>query len=678
MRKNKFDKMLQQQKLNKVEIETTFDFKQHTWSDVANIKASLGKFYNVRFTDIDKYFLTKRSDAARERSAVSKYGNIRKRSYILFNLLAPGYGKLDADCYILTAASIFILDCLSRHSTDLSDLYSLLPDDEALISSLIRNDVKDICYDSRLIASVEYVLRYRYKDFSSNYYDEIGNYRSLVSKMIKPKSKDSAHYSTFLKLLNLIPEDCQNQAVTHFNNCRNIYLDITSSALKSDSDDIKNAVKGINRIVDSYNEAIDTLQKSSQNIHPVQDPFAEASALKSAVFNLKNYLNDYNEKQNKLNEIVVSTAYKYSVPEILPVSYQNPAYNPYELCFALLLLIEQEQDFIWLYGETVQMMYTIGHTLPWGIKILYNQPVDKAHSNYKQDVESTIKKNPKPKNWYQLDYSIEGKFDSFVNLSNLVYFATGFIMPRNTSDFDYMNNYLKCHGIKSNAVCEMLMKCMTLVTDSTNKISALNLKNTSVEDELSTAKEELNALRKELSEKDAEISKIKKDFDGMSKNMKKISSDMHHKTGQITKATEEVNYLKEVLSERDEVIETLLLLNQSADNESSLHENSDQQNTYPFITDKRVVIFGGYDNFEREMRNFIAGNVKFVKRSTTFANELVLNADSVWVQINAIDHPMYYRISSLARKHKIPIRYFKQVGAKQCVNQIISYYNSQN
>ena len=42
--------------------------------------------------------------------------------------------------------------------------------------------------------------------------------------------------------------------------------------------------------------------------------------------------------------------------------------NPYEICFALLWLIESGNDLPWLYGPCVGMMQEVADSLPWGVR----------------------------------------------------------------------------------------------------------------------------------------------------------------------------------------------------------------------------------------------------------------------------------------------------------------------
>ena len=51
--------------------------------------------------------------------------------------------------------------------------------------------------------------------------------------------------------------------------------------------------------------------------------------------------------------------------------------DPYEMCFALLYLIEKDDDLPWLYGAGCGLMGEVIETLPWGI-IEYDEMDDEA------------------------------------------------------------------------------------------------------------------------------------------------------------------------------------------------------------------------------------------------------------------------------------------------------------
>ena len=54
-----------------------------------------------------------------------------------------------------------------------------------------------------------------------------------------------------------------------------------------------------------------------------------------------------------------------------------------------------------------------------------------------------------------------------------------------------------------------------------------------------------------------------------------------------------------------------------------------------------------------------------------YSDDLVKNADIIWIQSNAIKHSFYSKVVNTARKWDIPCRYFQYAGVQKCVQQIM-------
>ena len=71
------------------------------------------------------------------------------------------------------------------------------------------------------------------------------------------------------------------------------------------------------------------------------------------------------------------------------------------------------------------------------------------------------------------------------------------------------------------------------------------------------------------------------------------------------------------------------------------------------------------------MKEFLTGDIRFMDREQSILDENVMrNADVVWIQPNAISHSKYYKIIGQIRKHDIPVRYFLYASARKCAEQV--------
>ena len=90
--------------------------------------------------------------------------------------------------------------------------------------------------------------------------------------------------------------------------------------------------------------------------------------------------------------------------------------------------------------------------------------------------------------------------------------------------------------------------------------------------------------------------------------------------------------------------------------------------TFPYTAQKRAVVFGGHSTWLKAIRPLLP-NVRFVEPSAQPNTGLIMNADVIWIQTNAMSHSDFYKIIDVVRKHKIEIRYFKYASAEKCAEQ---------
>ncbi len=129
--------------------------------------------------------------------------------------------------------------------------------------------------------------------------------------------------------------------------------------------------------------------------------------------------------------------------------------DPYEICAGLLLLCSEDAlralyadvpgatpdkdlDLPWLFGTMEGMLTDVAHHLPWGM------------GRYSEDDIPFFKDSTKPlahPDWYEL--TLEDK----QSLAQVVYQATGAILPRELNDFDRLKSHMGKLGIRGkNAV----------------------------------------------------------------------------------------------------------------------------------------------------------------------------------------------------------------------------------
>lgn len=86
-------------------------------------------------------------------------------------------------------------------------------------------------------------------------------------------------------------------------------------------------------------------------------------------------------------------------------------------------------------------------------------------------------------------------------------------------------------------------------------------------------------------------------------------------------------------------------------------------------TKKKIIAFGGFEKWYNSI-NSLMDEVTFFKSGVLRGIDKIRYADEVWIQTNAISHSYYAKIISVAKKNKIPIRYFTFDSAKKCAEQM--------
>ena len=103
----------------------------------------------------------------------------------------------------------------------------------------------------------------------------------------------------------------------------------------------------------------------------------------------------------------------------------------------------------------------------------------------------------------------------------------------------------------------------------------------------------------------------------------------------------------------------------------------DDQISFPYHTQNRIVAFGGHETWSREMRPKLP-DVRFVDRTMGPNADMIRRADVVWIQTNAISHGYYYKIIDEVRKYDVRVRYFSYASAQKCAEQIVADEKTMN
>jgi len=640
------------------------------------------------------------------------------------NLSFLSYSHLDANSHILFAASIWILDQVMELE-NWREIYRFLPTDESILDEVCVLDVWDTLYDYELISSVEYVLRFR----NPIEYDGSDCDRSLTSDLLARGAKgNDQNRENYDKLIALIPQDAIARAVEHFKEyfwewvdryfaAAELFMDAQTAQDKKIRDDQIT----FNEIVDELRAVIAKAKKlpkqpkakagspllmNSPPISPDQimpsfgnpgrtglsmlglagSTTEHGKALEGALKlsrrldTLFDSIDEGIEKANEINadfkffamrmsrqgRIMQSGQTAFGDIQLKPMEPMKIA-NPYEICFALLYLIEADDDLPWLYGAGCGLMAEVIETLPWGII---------EYDDYDDETSDDMEDAPLPKSivlpdFLARNYRMKGdEFDFPRNLAQIVYEETGCVLPRELQIPSGSVKTLGKYGIRGKDAATVLMLMSTLASARVPS-KALNL--------------------------NGDISFLYDDEDGDDNNPGDTHVRSHNETPvDVNALKDEINKLKTALhsaeKESRDAKKALTGLKASAERdrreladlreyvfhnaepfEAEKQEDGEfDESQWPYEVKRDTVVFGGHATWAKGIRSLLAGNIRFIDKDLLFDTGIVRHADVLWIQPNALSHPMYWRIVDTARTYGKPIRYFSYASWAKCAEQVVA------
>lgn len=189
--------------------------------------------------------------------------------WITLNIFSESYAPVQYDGHILTASSIWIFDRLSELNVPLDKIYMLLPTDEELIDDLFEIDIWDCQYEEDLIASVEYVLRYRNQDIAP-LESNGGDGERILTSNLAAEGKDHAAVPSrqkFESLLALLPQWMKDEAIAHLEACHQAWTERFFTGIGFFKGQYIDKVHNANTIRKEINEIRDKLECKAKQVH---------------------------------------------------------------------------------------------------------------------------------------------------------------------------------------------------------------------------------------------------------------------------------------------------------------------------------------------------------------------------------------------------------------------------
>ena len=309
--------------------------------------------------------------------------------------------------------------------------------------------------------------------------------------------------------------------------------------------------------------------------------------------------------------------------------------DPYEICFAILYLLDQDDDYAWVYSFMTAVVCRAAAMLPWGLE-LYSEMDDGI---WFQDNE-WIEPKPFDPEWYETKYAGELYEDDDdphdVSLAQLVYQYTGAVLPRDMNRFDGLKKELRAKGLKPSQV-STLCAMMNVIGEVSRQ--RFDFSKYADQDDWDAEEEAVTEdLASENEKLKAELAKLRKQAKEANYNLSRENRELKD---QLEKMEAGAGELRQELADLREVV-----FNQQNGAEEEKAEES--KISFPYHTSRRLVAFGGHDSWLREIK-FKLPDVRFMSDDIS-SPEIIKRADVVWIQTNCIGHKSYNIIIDLARK----------------------------
>ena len=640
------------------------------------------------------------------------------------------YNMIEKRQHILCAAAIWILDKITMIEGWQDKLYPILPKQASLLESVGAPDLWDCCYERDLILSVAYILMMRDSDVAPTETERDGTEHYLTNSLnaANKQNVSAPSRNAYEVLMSLIFPEYIETATAHFETLFWKWNDRYFECLETTAQPSVQCCLKLNSLTLEYNHALAQLRQAVNRldhatrqhrkqkktvINPLlMNPMLSVDMGVTTQFHqFEQEVNTLSEQINRLAALhkqantnyqcykddegrlaVDSIIHGWIPSEIIKREYRTDFSekmtplsidNPYEICFALLWLIESGSDLPWLYGPCVGMMQEVADSLPWGVR-RYDAMNDRAWRtdddasvieyvfiDSKRE-ERTLPPMEMP-DWYARKYVREGETPSWywrdiehpdnnphtrnLSLAQLLYQYTGCIMPRDLHRYDMLELSLAAYGFED-ADLSCLMHLFTALGYVRRQRRALNL-----DDDPTPDKEEEPADQIPYEELCRRLQQAREEN-------KHLRSALHDAERTTRDVKSELLAMRDTFQRENRELADLrdLIFNAGEEEEE---EPSLVRSVFPYRVQHNTVVFGGHDSWYKAIREMLTGDIRFIAKDLVFDMNIIRNAEVIWIQTNALSHSQFYRIADAARQYHIPIRYFSWASAEKDAMQVI-------
>ena len=352
--------------------------------------------------------------------------------------------------------------------------------------------------------------------------------------------------------------------------------------------------------------------------------------------------------------------------------------DPFEICFALIYLLETGDDAPWLNASGCGLIINTLSMLPWS-KVI-DETTDEEGDTWHKPLcygNANWEKEWLPEQAMDLLHTKHGD----MNLAQIFFNMCQSVFPVGKYPLEADRKKLIEEGMDELTALRLTdMAGLLLLQNFQTDIINARYVGDSDWSEDTTAQEEESPEEGEKETAGAENNGADetggKEKEAYAEELKKAKAEIKALRAALSSQnkefdTERRRYEQELEPLRQEHRELADLRELVFNRENEVQETPSRQIAYPYETRKRTVVFGGHDSFLRAIRPMLP-NVRFVEAGQlAFDPNLIRYADVVWIQTNCISHSQYLNIVHMTRHLKIQMRYFAYASAERCAEQLV-------
>ena len=600
-----------------------------------------------------------------------------------------GFAYCDDLEFLSVAAALWILDRLQEEGM-MEKAYAFLPDLRLAEEKVLLPPMKDTCHGDDVLCGMLYIVQHiRTEDDGTEM--SPGQRFSEIIKLIDPykikravrrfEEKQWENFDAILYAINYHKQKIlklADEALATINICSDIHAEMLSMYMETASPKPVPIVPYAALLPDTGRI------ESPFTHHMMQKNRAEQLGTKEQMLTaeVNSKLDEIDDEEKAMDLACVLSPYLIEDPKSykrikIPGEYGRlisslEVDDPFEICFAHLYMLANNMNSVWLYHQSLSVLFAAAKQLPWNVNwsirsqwigsgeelpedILLED--DEMFDLPEEDSDTAFDDSERRKKLYQKAYSDKGlwvdpdtvarKEQSRVNLSQIVYAMTGAVMPRNTTGNLDIAERLRLCGMKKTQ--RIALEQYILLMNAQNMRTRMPIMAENTEPS------ECNA--EELKEG---LTRAKEENERLRTMLKEVHAERNAERKRANQAEQTLEHDRAELAELRSMIYDRSKLN-DAGKETAV--------AFPYTVSCRIVIFGGHDVWLNCIRPLLKG-VRYVSPTAKPNMSMLMNTDVIWLQTNVMGHSYYNKIVDTARIHNIPVKYFSYSGAEKCAEQL--------